>query len=443
MIVSRPSVSTTEITDFGKSAFIRLPIEKYLSLLGVKPIAPQIALVNAINDPAYRFVVGALSRRTGKTFISNIIGQLILLVPGSSVLIMSPNYSLSGISWNEQKKLLKKFDVEVTKSNEKDKVIELMNGSTLRIGSISQADSVVGRSYDFILFDECALDSAGREAFNVQLRPTLDKENSKAIFISTPRGANYFKDFYDRGFSSSFPSWCSILSTWRDNPRAIASDIEEAALGMSSAEFKQEYFCDFVVMQGVVYDFSLDMIFGSSSWLADIGELIPLDDYTVVAGLDVGYRDPLAFGVYLICRGNVYVVGEYLKNEKDTSIYAAEINSRISEYDIDFIFIDSAHQQMREDFASIYEISTVNAKKNKLPGLSFASMLVENNRVFVHHSCKEHIAMFKNYAWDNRPGKIKEDTLHDQYSHMADAFRYGVYSYSENIEIDALDDLVD
>ena len=51
-----------------------------------------------------------------------------------------------------------------------------------------------------IIFDEAALVD-GRDAFNVALRPTLDKDNSKAIFISTPRGRNnWFSEFYQKAF---------------------------------------------------------------------------------------------------------------------------------------------------------------------------------------------------------------------------------------------------
>ena len=79
-----------------------------------------------------------------------------------------------------QRSLIKHFDLEVIRDNAKDKVIELSNNSTIRMGSINQVDSVVGRSYDLIIFDEAAL-TDGRDAFNVALRPTLDKDNSKAI----------------------------------------------------------------------------------------------------------------------------------------------------------------------------------------------------------------------------------------------------------------------
>ena len=150
MQISRANVTSDRIQEDLPNAFLRLPITKYLEVIGVVPIAPQIALVNAVNR--YRFVCAALSRRVGKTYISNIIGQVVALVPGSNVLIMSPNYSLSQISWDLQRELIRKNGLEVVVDNKKDKVIELSNGSTIRMGSINQVDSSVGRSYDLIIF---------------------------------------------------------------------------------------------------------------------------------------------------------------------------------------------------------------------------------------------------------------------------------------------------
>ena len=123
---------------------------------------------------------------------------------------MSPNYALSQISFDLQRNLIKHFELEVTKDNAKDKVIELSNGSTIRMGSVNQVDSCVGRSYDLIIFDEAAL-ADGRDAFNVALRPTLDKPNSKALFISTPRGRNnWFSQFWNRGYSDESVSYTHL-----------------------------------------------------------------------------------------------------------------------------------------------------------------------------------------------------------------------------------------
>lgn len=147
--ISRSDIVSDYLMELDlETRFIKLPIDGYLNLLNITPNSSQTAIINAINTDKYRFVCAAVSRRQGKTYISNIIGQLTCLVPGSHVLLMSPNYSLSQISFDLQRQLIKHFDLEVTRDNAKDKVIELSNGSTIRMGSINQVDSVVGRSYD-------------------------------------------------------------------------------------------------------------------------------------------------------------------------------------------------------------------------------------------------------------------------------------------------------
>ena len=407
-----------------QSRFIKLPILEYLELLGIEPNTSQTAIINAINNPKYRFITAAVSRRQGKTYISNIIGQLVCLVPGSHVLLMSPNYSLSQISFDLQRNLIKHFDLEVLRDNAKDKVIELSNHSTIRMGSINQVDSVVGRSYDLIIFDEAAL-TDGRDAFNVALRPTLDKENSKAIFISTPRGRNnYFAEFYYRGHSEEFPEWCSIKATYHENPRVSESDIIEAQKTMSANEFAQEYMADFNVYEGQVWAFNHE------ACQADLAQM-DVSQMDVFAGLDVGYKDPTAFCViaYDWDERKYYLLDEYMDSEKTTEQHAVQIQKLIQKWDIDFIYIDSAAQQTRYDFAQNYDISTINAKKSVLDGIGHVAGIVDNDDLIVNQTCKEAISSLDQYQWDPNPNLLKEKPKHNMASHMADAMRYALYTF--------------
>ena len=248
---------------------------------------------------------------------------------------MSPNYNLSQISFDLQRQLLKHFDLEVAKDNAKDRVIELTNGSTIRMGSVNQVDSTVGRSYDFIIFDEAAL-ADGETAFNVALRPTLDKAESKALFISTPRGRNnWFSRFYQRGFNDEYPEWCSVHATWQDNPRATTEDIEEAKKTMSEAEFNQEYMADFNVFEGQIWKFDYE------NCVADLSEM-EFRDCDVISGLDVGFKDPTAFLVVMFDGEKFYVVEEYYEAEKTTEQHAEVIGEIMERRLVDYCFIDSA-----------------------------------------------------------------------------------------------------
>jgi hypothetical protein len=422
--LSRKDILSTELMSFDENKFIKLPIDGYMDLLGINPNSSQTALINAINNPKYRFVCAAISRRQGKTYIANIIGQLITLVPGSNVLLMSPNYSLSQISFELQRQLIKHFDLEVTRDNAKDKVIELSNGSTIRMGSVNQVDSVVGRSYDLIIFDEAALVD-GKDAFNVALRPTLDKANSKAIFISTPRGRNnWFAEFWHRGFSEEFPEWASVRATYHENPRLSESDITEAKRTMSEAEFNQEYMADFNVFEGQVWAFDHE------TQIMDLSE-IETGRMDIFAGMDVGYKDPTAFCViaYDWDAQKFYLVDEYLDSERTTEQHAIEIQKLIKKWNIDYIYIDSAAQQTRFDFAQNYDISTINAKKSVLDGIGCVATVVDNNQLFVHQSCKESLLCLDQYQWDPNPNLLREKPKHNYASHMADALRYAIYSF--------------
>ena len=426
--ISRTDVVSDHIMKFDDRRFIKLPIDGYMNLLGITPNSSQHGIINAINNPKYRFVTAAVSRRQGKTYIANIIGQLTTLVPGANVLLMSPNYSLSQISFDLQRQLIKHFDLEVLRDNAKDKVIELSNHSTIRMGSVNQVDSVVGRSYDLIIFDEAALVD-GRDAFNVALRPTLDKENSKALFISTPRGRNnWFAEFWYRGFSDEFPEWASIKATYHENPRISEQDIIEAKKTMSEAEFNQEYMADFNVFEGQVWAFNHEKC------LSDLSE-IDTSRMDIFAGMDVGYKDPTAFCVfgYDWDSETYYLLDEYLDAERTTEQHAMEIQKLIQKWDIDYIYIDSAAQQTRFDFAQNYDITTINAKKSVLDGIGHVAGVVDNDKLIVHQACHESISSLDQYQWDPNPNLLKEKPKHNYASHMADAIRYALYSFETSV----------
>lgn len=436
LTISRPDIDSEEITELDSSQrFIKLPITNYLKLLpAVDPVTrqvstawdqinrPQIALINAVNSPSYRFVCAAFARRLGKTYAANIIGQLVMLVPGCNILIISPNYNLSSISFELQRHLIRSFDLEMERDNVKDRVLELKNGSTIRLGSLSTVDSTVGRSYDLIIFDEAALGD-GEAAFNVALRPTLDRPGSKAIFISTPRGkANWFSRFFDRGFLPEFPEWISLSADYTENPRMSERDVSEARSIMSRAEFEQEYMASFSVFEGQI--FQLDS--------ALIMDYVVRDGDEVIAGLDPGYKDPTAFCVivYSPQDDTYHIVDEYQESQATTAGHVDRLRELIDKWQNETIFIDSAAAQFAADLAYTYDIATIKAKKSVLDGIALVQTLVEQNRIRVSPHCEHVLFMFDQYRWDSRETLTTEKPEHGMASHMADAVRYAIYSFT-------------
>jgi len=448
LTVSRADVVSDHIIEDLPNRFLKVPISKYLEKMQVEPLNPQIAIINAVNK--YRFVCAAISRRLGKTYIANIIGQCVALVPGSNILIISPNYNLSSISWDLQQGFLKQFGIEVDKNNQKDKVIELSNGSTIRMASSNNANSAVGRSYDLIIFDEAALTSDGEAAFNIALRPTLDRPGSRAIFISTPRGkANWFSKFFRRGYDEDekgnyeeHKDWCSVHATWHENPRMGEEDINEAKKVMSPKEFEQEYMASFNSYEGQIWSLPEERIITGNEEDENGNLLYPemqdnFEGADVVAGLDLGFKDATAMCIvrYNWKTQKFFIVDEYYSSEKTTAQYAKEVQKLISKWDVDYVYIDSAAQQTRYDFAVEYDIPTMNAKKSLLDGIGYVASQVENGNVYVSNRCPEVLRAFDAYRWDPNPNLVKEKPVHDSASHMADAIRYALYSFEGQIGV--------
>ena len=363
-------------------------------------------------------------------------------MPGAKVLIISPDYSLSSISWDLQRQLLDKFDIERARDNAKDRIIELNNGSLIKVASVSRVDSAVGRSYDLIIFDEAALNDSGGQAFNIALRPTLDKPNSKCIFISTPRGDNWFKEFFDRGFNrGEYLEWLSIHADYRENPRASAKDIAEAKKTMSHAEFEQEYLANFVTFQGQVWSFDPDHIEDMTSLINRVGRAPTA--YEIIAGLDLGFRDQTALVILLVHQDseghNHYrLIDEYVATHRSTKAHAEEIQLRVDQFDLEWIYADAAAAQTRYDLAATYDITTVPAIKSVQDGIGAVGAVIDNGRMRVHEDCVESIYALRNYKWK---GNVEagawnienEKPEHNRASHCADAIRYAIYTYERSM----------
>lgn len=437
MFCSRDYVNTKEIVDFPvEDRFFALDVKKFIGELRadngapIEPNEPQIAIINAINDPRHRFVVACVSRRVGKSFISFALAFLKALEPNNKILVVAPNYSLAEIGWGEIKKYIKYFGISTQKENAKDREILLSNNTLIKLASVDRADSAVGRSYDLIIFDEAALSDKGGAAFQVALRPTLDKPNSKAIFISTPRGSNYFKTYFEQGKSTDpkLSNWASIHGTWRDNPRASKEDIEQARVTNSDAFFRQEYEADFSVFEGRIYErFTVDEHF------KDVGDMDfdDLGEFEGLMGIDHGYRDPTAAVAikYNYDQDIFYIVEEYEKKEKSTRPHAEAITKMIDDWDIEMVFCDSAAAQFRADLAYEYDISNNPAKKSVNDGINYLAALLEEGKIIVSNKCPKVRDMFINYRWDPKQTITKERPLHNEYSHLADAVRYAIYSF--------------
>ena len=396
-------------------SFFRLSIDKLLTKLPtpVKFNESQKAMIEGLNEN--RFFVHIAARRTGKSYAAAILAFGKLLEPGQQVMVVAPNFSLSSIIWDYVTDLIKQLEIEVDRFNQKDKVVRLINGSVFRLLSANNRDSLVGRAANLLIVDEAAI-IPNEEYFTRDLRPALSTyKDSRCLWISTPRGkGNYLYNYYLRGSDQEYADWGSALFTWRSNPLLSENDVKEARRAISRALFAQEYECEWTTTEAQIYE-ALDEN-------KHIGEYVGERFSEVIAGLDVGYRDDNVFVVIGFDGKSYYIIDEYVSKESTTSELAARIQEKMDEWSIDTIYIDSAAQQLKADFAYDYDIYCENAVKSVNDGINYVQVLIEQDNLFFDTMGSTHcFSAMSSYRWN--PNTETPKPVHDWTSHPCDAIR--------------------
>lgn len=409
--------------------FFKIPVDKLLQKLPtpVEFNESQWAMINGLTEK--RFWVHIAGRRTGKSYSAAILAFAKLLEPNQQVMVVAPNFSLSSIIWDYVTDLIKLMNIEVDKFNQKDKVVKLINGSIFRLLSANNRDSLVGRAANLLIIDEAAI-IPNDEYFIRDLRPALSTfKDSRCLWISTPRGkGNYLYDYYMRGQNDEYEDWGSAVYTWRSNPRLSEKDVMEAKRSMTRALFAQEYECEWTTTEAQIYEFLNED--------KHIGDYQTTKFVEVIAGLDVGYRDENVFVVIGFDGERYYIVDEYVSKESTTSELAAVIQEKVEEWRIDTIYIDSAAQQVKADFAYDYDIYCENAIKSVNDGINFIQTLVEHDKLYFDTEGATHtFHAMSSYKWNTSTDVPKP--VHDWSSHPCDAVRYAIYTHHKmsNISI--------
>lgn len=137
----------------------------------------------------------------------------------------------------------------VSKINESELTIRLINDSIISIRSADNYDALRGGKYNFAVLDEAAsIDSA---AWFQVIRPTLSDMEGDALFIGTPAGRNWFYDLYLRGQSQE--DWASFQFTTLQGGRVSPEEVLAAQRDLDPRSFRQEYEATFENYQGSIH----------------------------------------------------------------------------------------------------------------------------------------------------------------------------------------------
>ena len=244
-----------------------------------------------IHQSGARFRALCTGRRFGKSVLASREAIYNILIDGKRGWIVAPNYELTKKVFREVIIILNKvFPALIERQSEANTYIKLRNGSELVGKSADNPVSLLGEGLDFLIVDEAA--SIKREVWEEYLRPTLADRKGWALFISTPKGKNWFYEEYVRGKDRKVKhqdGWNYLTS---DNPYIPREEIAHAEKYLPERVFLQEFQGKFIEDIGGVFRGVRECVGGrleepdpNRSYVMGV-DLAKYQDYTVVIVMD-------------------------------------------------------------------------------------------------------------------------------------------------------------
>lgn len=207
---------------------------------------------------------------------------------------VSPSYPMSQVGW----RMLKGLGMQIPRCEKKevDKMLIMPGGGFVQVKSADKPDSLRGEGLNLAALDECAL--MREEAWTEALRPALSDKKGNALFLSTPKGRNWFWQLFLKGQDPAQDEWKSWQFPTASNPTIDPEEIEAARRSLPERVFLQEYMAEFIEDAGIVFRRVMDallekpretpstingVVFG-----VDWGKI---EDFTVITGIDTASRE--------------------------------------------------------------------------------------------------------------------------------------------------------
>jgi len=199
------------------------------------------------NDAA-RFRVLACGRRWGKTRLGSLLCTGYGL-RGKRAWWVAPSYKVAEVGWRGIHQLA--AQIPGAEQHKVDRSITFPNGGFVQVRSADDPDSLRGEGLDFVALDECAFIREG--AWTEALRPALSDRLGGALFISTPKGRNWFWRLWMQGQDGTQGEWRSWRFPTSTNPYIASTEIDAAQHDLPERTFKQEYLAEFLEDAGAVF----------------------------------------------------------------------------------------------------------------------------------------------------------------------------------------------
>ena len=378
-----------------------------------------------------RWAVIVANRRCGKTVacINDLIVKALLEnKKHAQYAYIAPFYSQAkSVAW----RYLERFSEPVmSKSNQSELWVELINGARIRLFGADNPDALRGNFLDGVVLDEMA--DMKPNLWGEIIRPLLADRMGWATFIGTPKGHNSFYDIFNNAQKN--PSWYTKVLRADQTMLLPQSELDDARASMSDNQYEQEFLCSFeAAIMGAYYGQEMRRI-------TDLDRITTVDYdpmFPCHTAWDLGFNDSTSIWWFQVVYGEIRVLDHHSSNGQAIPFYTGLLAQKEDEFGYKYGYHYLPHDARAKTMASggksiIEQIATkIDIKHLKIvPNLSIQDGIQATRlaltRTWFDNRCEEGIECLRQYQreWDDDRKVFRDRPKHDWTSHSSDAFRY-------------------
>lgn len=214
--------------------------------------AQKVIIDKILKKPNKKYHILSLGRQFGKTMLGiNLMLKWALEDNNSSCMWVSPIFSQARKVFDEMVNYLGETNLTLS-TNKSDLYIKFINGSIITFKSGERPDGLRGYTLDYLIMDEAAF--MKEEVWSEVLKAATLVKGKKILFLSTPKGKNWFYNLYQLAmFDSNDGQYDCSYGTSFDNPLINPDELWESKKTLPEHIFNQEIMAQFLDNGGEVF----------------------------------------------------------------------------------------------------------------------------------------------------------------------------------------------
>ena len=335
-------------------------MNKEIQVKGFTPHPKQNELIDLCLDDETKYIVSSVGRQWGKSFLGmNILLKWVLEDNNSVGMWVAPIFAQSKKVFEELSKSL--VGTGLTKSaNKSELTITFINGSIIYFRSAEREDNLRGYTNTYLVVDEAGY--IKDNVWNEVLRATVLVKGRKVLFLSTPKGRNWFYNLALRGDSDEYPQYKTFRGSSFDSPFITEQELIEAKMSLPENIYRQEILAEFLDSGGEVFS-----NLKTNCTLTSYPPKVTGEKY--YAGLDIGRANDYTVLTILNSKGEVVRILRERQNVWNVII--SEVVKVLREYNprvyIEINGIgDPIYEQIRKQYSQADPFLTTNDSKQNI-----------------------------------------------------------------------------